>query len=651
MFMKKLCLLFTTLLFLAACNKEEEKVTVQTPSVEPGSESMVIGAAGCDTSFTYSIVNPVENGRIVARSSEDWISGIGTDVPDVVSFSVAPNAEESAREAVITLTYEYGGDSVVKAEVSVMQQAAEEIDYDYVLEAEYFDGLYYGEQRAEHYYAYYTWISSLPFDESGFFYVGGTYYVFDMFTTTPPEDENDPRPATGTYKLTTAQFGDMTFTMEYSRRVAFDEEGNRYQDCYWTDGTLTVSRDGDIYTFDASLTDLDGKTHHVTYTGAIVYLYDEITDGTIPYVEQDVEVEAISATGSYMGEGEDENIMWISLSFTDMTVDQNYFLQPPGSQLFVSAFMPYDQNGNIAEGTYTVTEDYGAANTLAPGEMDRTVQFPYPNGTYIRHYKDASDDYAMSMVEQGTMTVSGSAGNYTIEFDFIMEGGYALKGSYSGPIDVIGVPGPYSTLTGDYTLDLEGNAGTAFYYGDYYLTGGANWIIEIVPENIYSTDKETTDGILIEIQTVTEEFSDGILTGTYKPAENEYLFAGEYLPGQMTYMGELNGTNYIGEFGDDGLVYAFAPAVSGDLNITNNGNGSYTFSFSFLDDKGNTWDGSWTGELDMIDDSSFAPASRIPYRPGLSGSEEVSVSARESTVAGWNVRNAFQAPMSKYLGK
>lgn len=649
--MKKLCLLFTALLFLAGCNKEEEKVTFQAPSLEPGIESMVVGAAGCDTSFSYRIVNPVEDGKLSANASEDWISGVNCDKPDVISFTVGQNTDVSAtREAVITLTYEYGGDSVSTAEVSILQEAAVEIDYDYELEAGYFDGLYYGEQRAEHYYCYYTWISSLPFDESGFFYVGGTYYVFDMFTTTPPEDENDPRPATGTYKLTGAQFGDMTFTMEYSRRVAFDEEGNRYQDCYWADGTLTVSRDGDVYTFEASLTDLDGKTHHVVYSGTIFYEFDKISDGTIPYVEQNLEVDAVTATGSYMGEGSSEDIMWLSLSFTDMTVDDSYFLQPPGSQLFVSAFMPYDQDGNIAEGTYTVMTDYGAANTLAPGEMDRTAQFPYPNGTYVRYY-ETDTEYAISMVEQGTMKVSGDASNYTMEFDFVMEGGYTIKGTYSGPIAVLGVPGPYSTLTGDYTLDLEGNAGTAFYYGDYYLTGGSNWVIEIVPENIYSMDKEVIDGVLIEIQTLTEEFSDGILSGVYKPAENDYLFAGEYLPGQMTYMGDLNGTNYIGDFGDDGLVYAFAPATSGDLNITNNGDGTYTFSFAFLDDKGYTWDGSWTGKLDMIDDSSFAPAKQIPYRLNIPESDAKTATVRENASAGSKARKPVSVPMSKYIGK
>ena len=56
-----------------------------------------------------------------------------------------------------------------------------------------------------------------------------------------------------------------------------------------------------------------------------------------------------------------------------------------------------------------------------------------------------------------------------------------------------------------------------------------------------------------------------------------------------------------GKFDGEGNAQAVAPAVSGDLNITNNGDGTYDFSFAFMDDCGNTWDGHWTGALQMTD--------------------------------------------------
>lgn len=640
--MKKLCFLFVVLLFLTGCKKVEERDPARIPAIELDIQgNMKVGAAGCDTSLVYRIVNPVDGGSFSAVPSEEWISGLDYDKDGVLGFTVSPNGEAESRSAILTLLYEYGGDSTASAEINVIQEGTVEIEYDYELEATYFDGLYYGTQQTSVYYSYYTWISSLPFDEFGFFYVGGTYYVLDMYTATPPDDENDPRPPVGTYRLgSLASVSDMMFSMDYSRRVAFDDEGNRYPDCYWSDGVLEVSRDGDIYTFDASLTDLEGKTHHLTYTGEIFYVYDEIDDGEIPLIDHDIEMEAVTASGSYMSDAND--VMWVSMSFTDMTVDEDYFLQPPGTQLFVSAFMPFDQDGNIAEGTYTVMEDYGDANTLAPGEIDREAQFPYPNGTYARYYR-TDTDYSISMATEGTMTVSGTAGNYTIVCDFELEGGYSVKCTYTGPVEIIGIPGPYSTLTEDYTLNMEGNVGTAYYYGDYYFTGGSNWIIEIVPENL--DNNYDYDGIIAEIQANTEEFSEGLGSGTYVPSPNDYLMPGEYYPGQMSYAGELSGTNFLGDFGSQGVVTAYAPATSGNLDITDNGDGTYTFSFSFLDDKGHTWDGLWTGQLKTVNSSENAPAVRIPYRYNAPGSEIRTGGAAVRTV---RTGESSAAPDTKY---
>ena len=60
----------------------------------------------------------------------------------------------------------------------------------------------------------------------------------------------------------------------------------------------------------------------------------------------------------------------------------------------------------------------------------------------------------------------------------------------------------------------------------------------------------------------------------------------------------------MGDFNENGNPTSYAPAVSGDLNITNNGDGTYHISFEFLDDKGNTWDGEWSGSFD---ESAYAP--------------------------------------------
>lgn len=62
---------------------------------------------------------------------------------------------------------------------------------------------------------------------------------------------------------------------------------------------------------------------------------------------------------------------------------------------------------------------------------------------------------------------------------------------------------------------------------------------------------------------------------------------------------------YEGEY-----VTEYAPAVSGDLVIGANADGTYSVSFSFYDDKDNVWDGEWTGVIETVDLSGygFAPA-------------------------------------------
>ena len=50
----------------------------------------------------------------------------------------------------------------------------------------------------------------------------------------------------------------------------------------------------------------------------------------------------------------------------------------------------------------------------------------------------------------------------------------------------------------------------------------------------------------------------------------------------------------------NGYVNQFAPATEGDLVIVNNGDGTYQLTFSFLDDLGHTWDGTWSGTISPV---------------------------------------------------
>lgn len=253
----------------------------------------------------------------------------------------------------------------------------------------------------------------------------------------------------------------------------------------------------------------------------------------------------------------------------------------------------------------------GEAFSLYPGDTQEVMAgLVMPFGTYADYMVTDSQSYT-GLIRQGSMTVSGSAGNYTIECSFTTAEGYSVKCSYSGDLTVRNIPEPISTLTGDYTLNLSGATGYAEYYGDYYGTGGGNWIVSIETED---------EGFMADIVVDGNDFSGGIVPGVYVAAAL-YPSPGEYAPGRMSYTGQLTGTMYYGGYEGE-YVTEFAPAVSGDLVIDANVDGTYSVSFSFYDDKDNVWDGEWTGIIETVDASGYygaRPASMRAEKTGLSG--------------------------------
>ena len=609
--MKRVYLLFLTFfLFLAgsvSCDNQEQKIEIEPSSIELGFDgNLQVSSDGGVFVITYNIVNPVESAKIVAQPAEDWLYDFNCDTFGKIAFSVGQNEDEQSRSAVVPVNYvSEEGDVLAEAEFAVVQDAAVPVEYDYILEAEYFDGLYYAQQFSIN-YNYYAWISSKPFDDAEFFIPGGIYYVFDIYTATPPEDESNPAPPAGVYTL--GEYGsteDMTFSMESRRCYSVDFETTIYN--YFVDGTLTITKNGDEWTYEASLEDTDGKMHYLTYSGNAPYVGDKPVDTGLKRIEHDINTVAVSATGSYM-RGDDE-VMEVSLQMQDMEMGVWH-----GTRIYLDVFMPYDVDGNIENGTYTLTRDNGEPGTIVEGILNEEMQYPYPTGSYAQYYDENSDDF-LGLFDSGTLEVTGDAANgYELVLDFVTMEGYSVKCSYSGPLTIIGIPGPYSTLTDDHTLDLTGAEADAYFYGDYFLTGG-NWIVEIIGEE---------EGLTMDIvaDTLHLDFAEGIPSGVYKACEKSYLGPWEYQPGSMSYGGSLSGTNYLGGFEGDGNVSQYAPATSGDLIITNHGDGSYTVSFEFLDDKGHTWDGEWTGVINLIDDRAMgappvgAPRSRfnVPLR-------------------------------------
>lgn len=588
---------------LSGCEKEPD-VNTSLPEIDLGKlMNLTVPMEGGEAVIEYRIVNPVEGGTISAEPTENWLGGFNYDTPGRIVFNVDENTADEDRSSIVTLTYTYDENESVTAQLNVIQAS-----YDYVIDCTFMSGTYYGSQYGLNgEYNYYTILSDMEYNDGAM--DGGSYYAFDLYTASAPENPDNPLPAAGTYVLgEQGATADMTFAPDHTQALRTSVDGEVVFDVGFTEGTLIISYDDGVMLAEASLTDEDGMRHYLTYSGNPDYDNASGGSGGETVLNQDIDMEASQGAAVYVS-GEEGGLMEVQLTFTDMEVDFFGYVVPPGSILNVDVFMHYDESGNIATGDYTLAgSSVPEAMSINPGEYFNYMGVTLTMGTYIS-YIDESENVFEGLISDGEMKVSGEPGNYTVECSFVTAEGYSVECSYNGALEVTGFPGPYSTLTDDYTLDLEGASGSAQFWGDYYGNGTGNWIVVL---------ESATDVVQLELITEEVDFNAGLASAVYTPSVDPVNPApGEYVTGYLD--GDyLMGTNYMETL--EGLIVGCAPAVSGDLSITNNGDDTYTISFAFTDDLGHVWDGEWTGVLD------FSNRSYAPERTFCRKSGEVSVS-------------------------
>lgn len=588
---------------LSGCEKEPD-VNTSLPEIDLGKlMNLTVPMEGGEAVIEYRIVNPVEGGTISAEPTENWLGGFNYDTPGRIVFNVDENTADEDRSSIVTLTYTYDENESVTAQLNVIQAS-----YDYVIDCTFMSGTYYGSQYGLNgEYNYYTILSDMEYNDGAM--DGGSYYAFDLYTASAPENPDNPLPAAGTYVLgEQGATADMTFAPDHTQALRTSVDGEVVFDVGFTEGTLIISYDGGVMHAEASLTDETGMRHYLTYSGNPDYDNASGGSGGETVLNQDIDMEASQGAAVYVS-GEEGGLMEVQLTFTDMEVDFFGYVVPPGSILNVDVFMHYDESGNIATGDYTLAgSSVPEAMSINPGEYFNYMGVTLTMGTYIS-YIDESENVFEGLISDGEMKVSGEPGNYTVECSFVTAEGYSVECSYNGALEVTGFPGPYSTLTDDYTLDLEGASGSAQFWGDYYGNGTGNWIVVL---------ESATDVVQLELITEEVDFNAGLASAVYTPSVDPVNPApGEYVTGYLD--GDyLMGTNYMETL--EGLIVGCAPAVSGNLSITNNGDDTYTISFAFTDDLGHVWDGEWTGVLD------FSNRSYAPERTFCRKSGEVSVS-------------------------
>ena len=272
-----------------------EGVPVPAPALTVTVDTVKITADGGAGTITYEVENPVEGAVVTAAAEEgiDWITDFNCETSGTVTFNVAANELEETRTATVTLTYTYGEDKTQTATVIVSQEGfAPTYDYELTLESGKAGGMYYGNAMGG------NMIYVLHFNPRAFngvytgYHPNSQYYVITLQAPAPADLENIVLPA-GNY---TAEQSDPTGVIDGDMKIlkinnstlnikkdlyttSFYEGGGDMADDYLDYGTLSVSYEGGNYTIEGIFTDIDGETHHLTYTGPLP-ISNEVEEST-----------------------------------------------------------------------------------------------------------------------------------------------------------------------------------------------------------------------------------------------------------------------------------------------------------------------------------------------------------------------------------
>lgn len=242
----------------------------ETPAPDPvltiTSESTVsVPAAGGDFEISYEITDPAEGGKVTAETDAAWISDLSAKTSGKVTFKVIKNSETEARSASVIVTYAYGDEKISK-EVAVEQEAGEASQgYDYDKTILGYIGVYYGNMGTNSLY-FALVMSDMELEDGMYSQAGSTNYTIDYYIPVDAqlafsEDRWYVEPYEGTYKF--SQTDGTVNSMGPKSKVQFPDNSS----AKFIDGTLTVSKEGENYIFDAVLTDDKGMTHHIVYSG------------------------------------------------------------------------------------------------------------------------------------------------------------------------------------------------------------------------------------------------------------------------------------------------------------------------------------------------------------------------------------------------
>lgn len=257
----------------------------ENSNVENGSTYLILDLYAAEGEANEENPLPTAGTYTVSETKADMTAWIGGFAPSKIrATDNNGNSTLNAKLASGTVDVSYEDDNLI-IEVTVTDENGnsyhavytgpigettgggdEEYDHEYTMDYRFII-LYSASMYSTTNNNYTTSISNMEITD-GYFSSEATSYTFDLYAAGGTADEGNPLPPAGTYKAYADDDVDMTFSTS-SIYSLFTNPDNQPHGTQITDGTVTISYEGDYMHLEAFVTDKNGETHHVTYKGLI----------------------------------------------------------------------------------------------------------------------------------------------------------------------------------------------------------------------------------------------------------------------------------------------------------------------------------------------------------------------------------------------
>ena len=262
-----------------------------------------------------------------------------------------------------------------------------------------------------------------------------------------------------------------------------------------------------------------------------------------------------------------------------------------------SVISPDTANAVLPEGTYTFgnSRDFGCfynEYSLATNNVEQVLI----DGEWKYRIKDI-------FFQSGTVNVKHTSKGYLIETSVVTTSGEELNFIYEGDIVFEDQSDDEEWRPAlDKDIDLTPTTGSIRFYESYASSNCDNYVIMLFNTENLTEDKihpNVAGGIRLVLD-IYPELGKGV-TGSYKIgtlSDEKYLLKKEpwvYYPG--CYWGTMALGTFVEYVDTDGSV-KYSVVKSGDLAITENGDGTYTIAADFVTERDKKITCNWTGSLE-----------------------------------------------------